>query len=146
MTDLDDTDRAILAQLAGNARMPVARLAQRIGLARTTVQARLDRLERTGIIAGYALRLGEAATAGRIRATVLIHLTPAAQNAVIAQLRRLPEVERAHTTSGRFDLACQITAPTTLALDDVLDRIGAIEGVQAIETLIHLSTRIDRGA
>jgi len=144
MTDLDETDRQIIAHLAADARLTVAKLAQKLGLARTTVQARLDRLERSGTIAGYTLKLSEDARRGEIRATVLIHITPAAQSAVLAHLRHLTEVERAHTTSGRWDLCCILRSPSTGALDATLDRIGAIEGVQALETLIHLSTRIDR--
>jgi DNA-binding Lrp family transcriptional regulator len=144
MPELDDTDRQIIALLSTNARMPVAKLAQKLGLARTTAQARLDRLERTGVIAGYTLRLSEDALRGQIRATVLVHITPSAQTAVLGQLRRLTAVERVHTTSGRFDLACQLRAGSTGELDHTLDSIGEIEGVVAMETLVHLSTRIDR--
>ncbi len=144
MTDLDETDRQIIALLSTNARMPVAKLAQRIGLARTTAQARLERLERNGVIAGYTLRLSETAVAGQIRATVLVQITPQAQNAVLVHLRRIAAVERVHTTSGRFDLACQIRAGSTGELDLTLDQIGEIDGVMAMETLVHLSTRIDR--
>lgn len=144
MTDLDDTDRALLAHLGTNARLPVSTLAKKLGLARTTVQARIERLERSGVIAGYAVKLSDAARAGMIRATVLIHLTPVAQTAVLTQLKRLPAVEQVHTTSGRFDLACLLQVATTLQLDETLDRIGEIDGVIALESLIHLSTRIDR--
>ena len=144
MTTPDDTDRQLIALLSGNARMPVARMATKLGLARTTVQARLERLERSGVIAGYTLKLSEEARGRMIRATVLVSLTPVAQTAVLAALARLPEVERVHTTSGRFDLACQIATATTGALDRTLDRIGEIDGVQDMESLIHLSTRIDR--
>ena len=144
MIELDETDRRLLALLGANARAPVAKIGTKLGLARTTVQARLDRLERNGIIAGYTVKLSADARAGQIRATVLIHITPAAQSAVLRQLERLPAVERVHTTSGRFDLACQLRTQSTLALDETLDRIGEIEGVLAMESLIHLSTRIDR--
>gem|GEM_PF-32600 len=144
MIELDETDRRLLALLGANARTPVAKLGTKLGLARTTVQARLDRLERNGVIAGYTVKLSEDARAGQIRATVLIHITPAAQSAVLRQLERLPAVERVHTTSGRFDLACQLRTQSTLALDETLDRIGEIDGVLAMESLIHLSTRIDR--
>lgn len=144
MIELDETDRRLLALLGANARAPVAKIGTKLGLARTTVQARLDRLERNGIIAGYTVKLSEDARAGQIRATVLIHITPAAQSAVLRQLERLAAVERVHTTSGRFDLACQLRTQSTLALDETLDRIGEIDGVLAMESLIHLSTRIDR--
>ncbi len=146
MIDLDDIDRKLLALLGANARTPVARLGSKLGVARTTVQARLDRLERSGVIAGYTVRLSDETRASQIRATVLIHITPVAQAPVLRQLERLPAVEKVHTTSGRFDLACQLRAPTTLALDQALDTIGEIDGVLALETLVHLSTRIDRGA
>ena len=139
-----DFEARFLALLGANARTPVAKLGTKLGLARTTVQARLDRLERNGVIAGYTVKLSEDARAGQIRATVLIHITPAAQSAVLRQLERLPAVERVHTTSGRFDLACQLRTQSTLALDETLDRIGEIDGVLAMESLIHLSTRIDR--
>lgn len=144
MTDLDQTDRRIISLLSTDARMSVTRLAQKLGLARTTAQARLERLERSGTIAGYTLRLSEAAMHGQIRATVLLQITPQAQNNIIMHLRRVAEVERAHTTSGRFDMALQIRAGSTGELDLTLDRIGEIVGVTAMETLIHLTTRIDR--
>jgi DNA-binding Lrp family transcriptional regulator len=144
MTELDDIDRKLLALLTANARAPVARLAQKLGLARTTAQARLDRLERSGLIAGYTVKLSDAARRGMIRATVLISLTPSAQMAVLAQLRKMTAVELVHTTSGRFDLACEVATASTLELDEALDRIGEIDGVKVMESLIHLSTRIDR--
>jgi DNA-binding Lrp family transcriptional regulator len=137
-------DRTILGLLAADARMSVATLARRLKLARSTVQARLERLEGSGVIAGYTVKLGEAARAGRIRASVLLTVEPRAQANILSRLKSIAEVEAAHTTSGRFDLLLQIAAPTTTVLDDVLDRIGAMTGVKASESLIHLSTRIDR--
>ena len=56
----------------------------------------------------------------------------------------MPEVERAHTCSGRFDLILQLVATTPAALDEALDRIGAFDGVVSSESLIHLSTKLDR--
>lgn len=141
---MDDMDRTILGLLSADARMSVATLARRLKVARSTVQARLERLEATGIIAGYTLKLGEAARAARIRATILLTIEPRAQAAILSRLKSVPEVEVAHTTSGRFDLLLQVAAPSTTALDEVLDRIGLLTGVKSSESLIHLSTRIDR--
>jgi DNA-binding Lrp family transcriptional regulator len=59
-------------------------------------------------------------------------------------LRSLPGVEVVHTTSGRFDLLVQIAARTTQELDETLDNIGAARGVKSSESLIHLSTKLDR--
>ena len=141
---MDDLDRNILSLLGADARMSVATLARRLKVARSTIQARLERLETTGIIAGYTVKLGEAARQGRLRASVLLTIEPRSQAAILSRLKSIPEVERVFTTSGRFDLLMQIAAPNTQALDQVLDQIGALTGVKSSESLIHLSTRIDR--
>lgn len=141
---MDDLDRNILAQLSGDARMSVAVLARRLRVARSTVQARLERLESTGAIAGYTLRLGETARGARIRATVLLGIEPRAQPGVLSRLKSLPQVERVHTTSGRVDLLLQLATSSTTELDETLDRIGGIEGVRSSESLIHLATKLDR--
>ena len=141
---MDETDRSILALLGADARMSVALLARRLKVARSTIQARLERLETTGIIGGYTLKLGEAARQGRIRASILLSIDARAQAGIVTRLKSIPEVERAFTTSGRFDLLLQIAAPNTQVLDQVLDEIGTITGVLSSESLIHLSTKIDR--
>ena len=143
MTQIDETDRAILTLLAENARMPVTALAKRLGLARTTVQARLDRMEGAGVIQGYRVQLGQAAPT-RLRATALLQIEPRSGPAVLARLKSLPQVECVHTTSGRFDLIIQISAESTEILDETLDRIGEAKGVRSSESLIHLSTKLDR--
>ena len=142
--DVDELDRGILALLAQDARMSVAVLARRLKVARSTVQARLERLETSGSIAGYTLRLGDAAREHRIRATCMLNIEPRAQAAILTRLRSLPEVERIHTTSGRVDLLLQLAAISTSQLDDVLDQIGGLTGVKSSESLIHLSTKLDR--
>lgn len=141
---MDRIDQHILRLLAANARIPVSKLSSELKIARSTVQARLERLERNGSISGYTVKLGAALNQGRIKATVLLSVEPKTQPAVISRLKVLPEVEAAHTTSGRFDLLLQVAANTTDELDRVLDKIGEIQGVKSSESLIHLSTRIDR--
>ena len=141
---MDDLDRSMLTLLGADARISVATLARRLKVARSTIQARLERLETTGIIAGYTVKLGEAARQGRIRATVLLMIEPRAQANVLTRLRSIPEVERVHTISGRVDLLLQVAASSTTALDQVLDQIGEMTGVRQSESLIHLSTKLDR--
>ncbi|MCB2095150.1 MAG: Lrp/AsnC family transcriptional regulator [Rhodobacteraceae bacterium] len=141
---MDDLDRSILAFLGADARISVATLARRLKVARSTIQARLERLESSGVIAGYTVRLGEAARQGRIRATVLLNIEPRAQANVLSRLKAIAEVERVYTTSGRVDFLLQIAAPSTTQLDGVLDRIGDMTGVKSSESLIHLSTKFDR--
>jgi DNA-binding Lrp family transcriptional regulator len=141
---MDELDRNILGLLGADARMSVAVLARRLKVARSTIQARLERLETSGIIAGYTVKLGEAGRQGRLRASVLVTIEPRAQAAILTRLKSVAEVERVFTTSGRFDLLLQISAPNTQVLDQVLDEIGGMTGVKGSESLIHLSTKIDR--
>ncbi len=141
---MDDLDRAIVGLLSGDARMSLAVLARKLKVARSTAQARLERLETTGVIAGYTVKLGEAARAGRLRATVLLEIELRAQPTILHRLKAIPEVERISTTSGRVDLLLQIAATSTQQLDKVLDEVGAIPGVQGSESLIHLTTKLDR--
>ena len=144
ITQIDDIDRRLISLLQENARLPVATLARRLKLARTTVQARLDRLESSGVIQGYVLRLGESLRAP-LRATVLVSIEPRSSPTVLARLKSLPQVQRVHTTSGRWDLIVTVEADSTEGLDDTLDRIGDAKGVRSSESLIHLSTKIDKG-
>ena len=141
---MDELDRNIIGLLGADARMSVAPLARRLKVARSTIQARLERLETTGVIAGYTLKLGEGARQGRLRASVLLSIEPRAQAGVLQRLKAISEVEKVYTTSGRFDLLLQVACPNTQVLDQVLDQIGQMTGVNSSESLIHLSTRIDR--
>ena len=141
----DEKDKQLLRLLSENARSAVSDLARALGLARTTVQARIDRLEARGVIAGYTLRLG---AAGRpaLRATALVTIEPRAAAEVLMRLKSLSNVMAVHTTSGRFDLLVQITAASTEELDLTLDYIGGAKGVKSSESLIHLTTKISREA
>ena len=141
---MDELDRTIVGLLGADARMSIATLARRLKVARSTIQARLERLETSGVIVGYTIKLGEQAREGRLRASVLLTVEPRAQANILTRLKAISEVERVFTTSGRFDLLLQIAAPSTMQLDQVLDQIGAMTGVRSSESLIHLSTRIDR--
>ena len=141
---IDEIDRQILRLLRENARTPVATVAARLDLARSTVQARLERLESSGAIEGYTVRLGASVRARPIRATALLEIEPRTLPGVLARLKQLDAVESVHTTSGRIDLMVTIAARTTEDLDIALDTIGAVDGVTDSESLIHLTTKLDR--
>lgn len=141
---VSEKDRELLALLSENARMPVATMARRLGLSRTTVQARLERLEREGVVAGYSLKLSEAYQSGLVRAHVLITIAPKSLAAVSAELAAIREVTTLHSVSGTFDLIAVIAAPSIAELDRLIDRIGEITGVERTLSSIILSTRISR--
>ena len=141
---LSQKDRELLALLGENARMPVATLARRLGLSRTTVQARLERLEREGVIAGYSVRLSDVYLAGLIRAHVLITITPKALSMVTAELMALAEVKALHSVNGPYDLIAIIASPSIADLDRLIDLIGELPGVERTLSSIILSDRIVR--
>jgi len=141
---LDDTDRTLLARLREDARAPVAELARALQLSRTTVQSRIARLQRQGVIAGYTVVVADEVEAGLVRAHVLITLAPRQSAAIEVALRRIPEVRVLHSVSGPFDLIAIVAAASIGELDTLIDRIGQLDGVERTTSAIVLSTRIER--
>ena len=141
---LSDKDRELIALLRLNAREPVASLARKLNVSRTTVQDRLRRLEETKIIEGYGLKLGEEAVIAGIKAFVTIEVEPRRTQDVVRLLVKMPQVTTVHTVSGKFDLIAQLAAANADELDGLLDRIGEVPGVTGTESAIVLSTKLDR--
>jgi len=144
MTTLDATDRALLDALRENARTPTAQLARRLKLSRTTVQSRLERLERRRVIGGYTVVVPDAIEASLVRAHVLVTLAPRKSASIESALRRIPEVRVLHSVSGPFDLIAIVAAQSIGELDALIDRIGALDGVERTTSAIVLSTRFQR--
>jgi DNA-binding Lrp family transcriptional regulator len=141
---LDTLDRRLLALLQANARSSAAELARQLGVARTTVLARLARLERQSVIVGYSVRLGQDETAAGVEAYVGITTSPQAARLVSQRLAALPELRQLCSVSGGFDYLALLRAESTARLDALLDEIGAIEGVTRTNTSVVLARRIDR--
>jgi len=141
---LDATDRALLALLRDDARAPTAELARKLKLSRTTVQSRMERLQRQRVIAGFTITVPDELEAGLVRAHVLITLAPKRSGAIELALRRIPEVRVLHSVSGPFDLIAIVAAASIGELDALIDRIGGLDGVERTTSAIVLSTRIQR--
>jgi DNA-binding Lrp family transcriptional regulator len=142
----DDIDNKILALLMDNARLPLTTMAKQLGIARTTVIARIANLEKKGIIAGYGVRLNHELYQPAVRAYVGISLDPRCASAFIKHCETMPEVETLCAVSGAIDYMLTLRCQSTGELDRVLDQIGAIEGVRQTSTSIILTKRIDRSA
>ena len=142
----DDLDRQLISLLQANARESTANLARKLGVARTTVVARLARLERSGVVVGYTLRLGRDAERPPLRAHVGITVQPRSGPAVVAALGKLPELVQLSSVSGEFDYIAVLQAPSTQRLDALLDAIGQVDGVLKTTTSVVLAVRIDRQA
>ncbi len=141
---LDDTDRALIALLRENARIGHAQAARRLNLSRTTVQARVESLERRGVIVGYTARLSEEISRRMVRAHVTIVVAPKASAGVVTALQRLPELRALHSVAGVFDLLAVVEAEDVPTLDAAIDRIGAVAGVERTQSSIILSTKFER--
>ena len=140
----DDLDQRLLALLQANARESTADLARRLGVARTTVLARIARLEREKVIVGYTARLAlDEADAG-VSAFVGITVEPRAGRDVVRHLERLPELRELCSVSGDVDYMARVRAESPARLDAVLDRIGEIPGVTRTSTSVVLALRVDR--
>ena len=137
-------DQQLLSLLRQNARASTAEIARRLKLSRTTVQSRIDRLERDGVIAGYTVRVGEAAERGHIRAYISVTVMPRRMPSVVEALQAMPEVRALHSVSGPFDLVALAMAPGVEAMDALTDRIGALDGVERTTSSIVLSAKFER--
>lgn len=137
---MSDTDRQLIALLRDNARMSVTELAQRLRVSRATVQNRIDKLEQSGVIIGYTVRLKPEAEAHRIRAWMGIAVEGNKAQAVLQALRGEPHVYALHSTNGRWDIVTELRADTLEQFDRVLGRIRLIPGIAATETSLLLST------
>ena len=141
---IDATDQRILALLREDARASTSKLGRKLGLSRTTVQSRIERLVARGIIAGFTVRLSDDVMRGQIQAQVMITTLPKLASRVEAELRRLPEVRKLYAISGIHDFIAVLVTDSVRSMDVLLDRIGVLEGVDRTQSSIVLSTRIDR--
>ena len=142
----DALDQQLISLLQANARESTANLARQLGVARTTVVARLARLERERVVIGYTVRLGQDAARPPLRAHVGITVLPRSGPAVVAALQKLAELVQLSSVSGEFDYIAVLQAPSTQRLDALLDAIGQVDGVTRTTTSVVLAVRVDREA
>jgi DNA-binding Lrp family transcriptional regulator len=139
---MDDLDRQLLALLRADSRAPVAALAVRLRVSRGTVQNRIDRMMKPGgAIQGFTVRTRPEMEESRIRAIMGIAIEGERSAAVIKALRGMPEVDKVHTTNGRWDLIAELDTATLAEFSRTLDQIRMIEGIASTETSILLATQ-----
>jgi len=134
---MDDTDRRLIGLLRQNARATIASLAKQLGVARGTVQNRMARLERDGVIVGYTVRLKPQVEETGIRAFTTIAVEG---DEVTEALRGDPAIAALHSTNGRWDFVAELKADSLETFDRVLARIRKLEGVTSTESSLLLLT------
>jgi DNA-binding Lrp family transcriptional regulator len=144
MTSLDKLDHLLVAKLREDARAPVAALARSLGVSRTTVQSRIARLERLKVITGYSVRVAESFEKNQIHAYVMITVGPKRAATVSSEIRKMPAVRLLQSVSGTFDMIALAVAPSVRDMDDLIDSIGNLDGVERTTSSVVLSTKFDR--
>jgi DNA-binding Lrp family transcriptional regulator len=139
-----DSDAKLIGLLKANAREPAASLARKLGVARSTVQERIARLERERIIKGYTIRVADDVDARTLRAVVMITADPKQADRVGVELKKMAEVRSLSAVSGTYDMMAMVEADTPAKMDAALDRIGKAHGVARTVSSIVLSEKFSR--
>lgn len=140
----DDLDRRLVALLRKDARTPIARLSKLLGVSRATIYARLQKLQQSGIIEGFTVRLNPEVDRRQIRAHVLIKVSGKLARATEKQLQAMPEITALHAISGVYDLIAELEAAGSAELNELIDRIGELQGVEKTTSSILLATKWSR--
>ena len=141
MTEMDDGDQRLLAELRRDGRATLSELAERLGLSRATVRARMERLTAKGEIAGFTVLTRSDATQAPVRGLMMIGIEGRGTEKITARLTGIPAVQAVHSTNGKWDLVAELGAQTLQELDEVLGTIRKLEGVVTSETNLLLTTR-----
>ena len=141
---INKKDEQLIALLQKDARISVAEIARRIKLSRTAAKARLDKLERSGVISGYSVRLSNQYLQGRVQAMVMIKSPPLKRERLEKALMKMDNLRSLYSISGVFDLVAVISAQTISELDEYIDKIGQLKGVEDTMSSVILSTKLSR--
>jgi DNA-binding Lrp family transcriptional regulator len=140
---MDDLDADILRLFSDQPRIGVLEASRRLGVARGTVQSRLDKLVERGVVAGWAPTLDPAALGYPVTAFLTLQLRQGAGHDVVARhLEGIAEVTEAHTITGEGDMWCRVVARSNADLQRVIDAVLAHEGIVRSTTVIALDTQI----
>jgi len=138
---MDETDQRVIAELRRDGRASLSELAERLGLSRATVRARMERLAARGDIAGYTVLTRADVSAAPVRGLMMIGIEGKGGEKIMARITGIAAVMAVHSTNGKWDLIVELATQTLQELDEVIHRIRNIEGVMTSETNLLLSTR-----
>lgn len=141
---IDGKDKQLIALLSTNSRESTANLARTLGMSRTTVTSRIERLEKRGIITGYTVQFSEDYERGQLQAHVMISSNPKSSATIVRTLKAVPAVRSLHAVNGVYEMLAIISAESTQHLDEVLDLVGNIDGISKTTSSIILSTKFSR--
>ncbi|RBI77150.1 AsnC family transcriptional regulator [Roseovarius sp. TE539] len=138
---MDEIDCQLISALRHDARASLSELALALGVSRTTVRARIDRLRRSGDIVGFSVVLKGDAVRDPVRGLMMLGIEGRGTDRILRQLNGLSAVRETHTTNGRWDVIVEIGAATLEEFDTILAQIRRFDGIANSETSLLLSTR-----
>jgi DNA-binding Lrp family transcriptional regulator len=139
---IDELDARLLAELDAAPRVGVLELSRRLGVARATVQARLERLVSRGVIASFAPTLDPAALGFGVTAFATLEIRQGRGRTVLAHLNEIPEVLEVHTITGQGDMLCRLVARSNDDLQRVIDSVTQVAEIVRTSTVIALTNPI----
>lgn len=138
---MDETDNRLISALRHDARASLSDLSLQLGLSRTTVRARMEKLQKRGDIVGYSVVLREDTLRDPVRGLMMIAIEGRGTERILRQLQGISAVRSLYSTNGRWDVIAEIGTDTLESFDEVLFAIRRLDGVTASETSLLLSTR-----
>ena len=139
--EMDKKDHGLISALRENARVSLSDLAHRLGVSRTTVRSRIERLQQRGDILGFTVVLKDDAIHDPVRGILMIGIEGRGTDRIVRQLTGLPELRAVHSTNGRWDVIAEIGTNSLEDFDSTLAKIRRMDGVTSSETSLLLSTR-----
>jgi Lrp/AsnC family transcriptional regulator, leucine-responsive regulatory protein len=141
---LDDTDRRILAELQEDCKAPLAHVGKRVGLSAPSVMERIRKLEEAGIVRGYHAVLSSRKVGLDVTSFIGVSTSPRGIDELESQLPDFEEVLECHHVTGAYTMLLKVKTQNTETLEKLISRIRLIDGVTRTETLVVLSTRLER--
>jgi Lrp/AsnC family transcriptional regulator for asnA, asnC and gidA len=143
--ELDEIDRKLIELLQGDAKVPYAKLARRLGISSSGVHKRVKRLVDEGVIRKFVAVIDPQILGKKLKAFIGISTSPGTCSEVIDQLKKRAEVLEIHEVAGEHDLFVKIITDDTLKLNEILHEMDRIQGVSSSRTLIVLKTEKETG-
>ena len=139
---MNNLDSQIIALLKRNARMSVTQMAQELAVSRVTIDTHIKKMEQSGVITGYTVKLGTEEFRHKVSGWILISVTANEEERAIEQLVNMPEITRLHTTNGKWDLAAEVQVLSLENFESTISRLRQAKGIMDTDTSLLLSSRI----
>ena len=136
---MDTIDQKILHILQQNSRAPIKHISQEVNLSAPAVSARIERMERSGIIRGYSLDLDPLQLGHHILAYINLDMTPSEKERFIPFIRACPNVIECNCVTGPYSMLIKVSYPSTQELDSF---IGRLQHFGKTETQIVFSSPV----